>query len=105
MSVRAPLQRSNAMMSLRISCIQAIGRRDPRERIKKVGGTNPDGSRWWLTLDEAIAGIEAGRYGFYVLVEGRRVDVVPFEHRGGWYLKTEADGDTPDNLLALPECP
>jgi hypothetical protein len=105
MSVRAPLHRSNAMMSLRISCIQAIARRDPLERIKKVGGTNPDGSRWWLTLDEAIAGIEARRYGFYVLVEGRRVDVLVAEHRGRWYLKTELDGDSPDKLLVLPECP
>ena len=24
---------------------------------------------------------------------------------GNWYLKTEADGDTPDNLLFLKECP
>lgn len=92
-------------MSLRISCLQKKGDSNAHERIKKVGGTNPDGTRWWLTADEAIAGIESHRYDFYVQVDGRRVDVVLAERNGRWYLKTENDGDSPDNLLALPECP
>jgi hypothetical protein len=92
-------------MSLRISCIQKTNRSAAHERIKKVGGTNPDGTRWWLTADEAIAGIESRRYDFYVQVHGRRVDVVLAEQTGRLYLKTENDGYSPDNLLALPECP
>lgn len=105
MSVRAPLHLRKKMMSLRVTCIQKTERRDPRERLRKVGGTNPDGSRWWLTVDEALAGIEAGRYGFYVLVEGRRADVLIDESCGRRYLRTEVDGDSLTNLLALPECP
>jgi uncharacterized protein DUF3892 len=91
-------------MTLRITCINKKSRYRPHERIRKIGGTNPDGTRWWLTLDEAIAGIEAGRYDFYVTAEGRTVNVIIDEHEGDKYLKTEADGHSPDNLLALPEC-
>jgi Protein of unknown function (DUF3892) len=36
---------------------------------------------------------------------GRTVAVIVAFHSGRKYLKTEADGYSPDNLLALPECP
>lgn len=90
-------------MSIRIECISKNERLDPHERIRRVGG-NPEGNRWWLTLDEAIAAVEERRYDFYVQVDGRRVGVLIAVHEGRKYLKTEADGYSPDNLLALPEC-
>ena len=34
----------------------------------------------------------------------RKVNVA-VSHYGNKYLKTENDGEQPDNLLALPECP
>jgi len=36
---------------------------------------------------------------------GRRVRVIVETHNRRKYLKTEADGYAPNNLLALPECP
>jgi hypothetical protein len=33
------------------------------------------------------------------------VKVIIATRLGREYLKTEADGEQPDNLLALPECP
>jgi hypothetical protein len=33
------------------------------------------------------------------------VNVIVATHNGNKYIKTEADGIHPDNLLALPECP
>jgi hypothetical protein len=54
--------------------------------------------------DRAIAGIEDGRWDFYVHVGSATVDVIVAKSAfGNKYLKT--DGLHPDNLLALPECP
>ena len=55
---------------------------------------------------QAIQDIKNGQYAFYVeRPVGRRVNVVVASRLGTEYLKTQADGEQPDNLLALPECP
>lgn len=91
---------------VRISCINKPNRNNPYERIQNVGGVNPDGTRWRLTLDEAIVGIDAGRWEFYVDVDGDRVPVIVVRPLvSPPFLKTVADGDLPNNLLRLPECP
>ncbi|MFI5246011.1 MAG: DUF3892 domain-containing protein [Gemmatimonadales bacterium] len=38
-------------------------------------------------------------------MNGKSVWVIIATHNGNEYLKTEADGVHPNNLLALPECP
>lgn len=93
--------------SVQIKCINKRDRYNPHERIRAVGGTNSDGTRWKLAEDEVIAGIEQGRYSFYVdRPAGQRVWVVVARSDYGYkYLKTEADREQPDNLLSLPECP
>ena len=91
-------------MRRRISCINKTDRYNPHERIRSVGGTE-DGVRWKLSLDEAITEIERGG-SFYVLEGGSQVEVIVVRGPSGHpYLKTTADGEQPDNLLALPECP
>jgi hypothetical protein len=89
-----------------IRCINKTDRYNPHERIRNVGGVNGDGARWKITEEEAIAGIENDTWSFYVSRGGHTVDVIvarsPYGHK---YLKTVADGQQPDNLLSLPECP
>lgn len=94
-------------ITARVGCINKADRTDPTERIRFIGGVNPDRTRWKLSIDDAIRGIESGKYRFYVeKPPGHRAWVVVAVSRSGRkYLKTEADGEAPNNLLALPECP
>ena len=101
----------------------------PYERITGVSGPNlpgvapPDASRltsglrrsgfviselprWTLVLDDAIQGALDGRWSFFVQSGPYgTVDVlVATSPSGRRYLLTEADQDTPDELLCLPQC-
>jgi hypothetical protein len=93
--------------SVKISCINKTDRYNPHERIRSVGGINPDGSRWKMSQEQAIAAIEKGVYAFYVArpIGDRVAVIVARSAQGNKYLKTEADGEQPNNLLSLAECP
>lgn len=91
--------------SVQILCINRTTRTDPHERISNVGGKNSDGARWKLTLDQAIAGIEEGKWAFWTMGGGEKADVIIATRNGRKYLKTKADDVQPDNLLKLPDCP
>ncbi|MGD9538438.1 MAG: DUF3892 domain-containing protein [Alphaproteobacteria bacterium] len=90
---------------LEITCIVPDEADDDR-RIATLGGSSgrQSGGRWKLTLDDAIDGIEAGRWAFWTNRGGRPANVVVATRNGRKYLKTEADGVEPDSLLRLPRC-
>jgi hypothetical protein len=94
------------MASGQIKCINKRQHQNPHERITHVGGYPAEGGgNWKWTLDHAISEIESGRWTLFVEVGGHHVDVVVASRNGRKYLKTRNDGDSPDNLLSLPECP
>lgn len=94
-------------MATRIRCIRKTDRFNAHERISHIGGLHSDGSRLLLSQTEAISYIKNGTYRFYVeQPPGHRVDVIVARSaHGNEYLKTTADGEQPNNLLSLPECP
>ncbi len=90
---------------IEIQCINKAHSDDPERRIRSVGGVGSDGTSWKLSEDEAIDGIEAGKWAFYVSAGGSTAEVIIATREGHKYLKTVADSEEPDNLLSLPECP
>ena len=93
------------MTDVQIQCINKTPRFDPWDRIQCVGGINADGGRWKLTLANAIDGIGRGQWRFWVAGNPSVWVEIAVSQWGNEYLKTQADGVTPDNLLSLPECP
>lgn len=91
---------------VQIRCINKSDRPNAHERIRFIGGMNPDSARWKRSQEQAVQDIESGTYSYYVSVQGRTINVIvatsPYGHK---YIKTVADGEHPNNLLSLPECP
>jgi len=87
-----------------VSCINKNGHYDAHKRIEYIGGIH-NNLRWKLPEDRAIANIKNRSEEYYVVANGRSVDVIVATHDGHEYLKTKDDGYAPNNLLNLPECP
>ncbi len=99
----------NTAINVQVFCITKRGDHyNPHERIQGLGGISGD-KRWWMSEEDIIAELEKPdairRWNFYVSVNGKGVWVIVASHNGRKYLKTEADGYAPNNLLNLPECP
>lgn len=92
-----------ATQTAQVKCINKNPREDRHHSITHIGGY--ESKQWKITKDEAIDFIERRIWEFYTLVGGHRRKVIVATRLGRKYLKTEADHDTPDNLLSLPECP
>lgn len=91
---------------VRVTCVVKSNRSSAHECIQSVGGVTNQGQRVRYTQQEAIAGIQSGRLSMYVeQPPGHRVNIIVAKTKAGHlYLKTEPDGEMPNNLLALPEC-
>ena len=94
---------------IQVSCVKNRGNHyDAHERIGFLGGTHND-KPWKMSENDIIAELEksgtARGWDFVVTVGDRTMPVVVAMFKGRKYLKTQGDGNSPDNLLSLPDCP
>ena len=88
------------MADVLVTCITKADRQSRYESITHLGG-----SGWRWAVAQVIQSIQAGTNTFYTLSGGKRADIGIVNGVTGPYLRTHADGQWNDNLLALPECP
>lgn len=74
-------------------------------KITHIGGRLKEGAQWSIPTEEAISGIQSGRFEFFIQNDAGAVEkIVIARHRQlGSYLKSELDKARPDSLLNLPE--
>ena len=91
---------------VQIQCVVQDTKKDEDRRIDYVGGIH-GGSRWKLSIDDAIKGVESGTYAFFTMANNVKATVFVAKHptSGRKYLTTSPDGRKANNLLSLPSCP
>jgi len=87
------------MADVQVTCINKQPRQNPHEGITHLGGP-----AWRWKRQEVVESIQRNDNTFFTLVNGRRANVGVIDGPNGPYLRTHADGQWNDNLLALPEC-
>jgi hypothetical protein len=90
------------MADVRVTCINKPHRDSPHEHITHLGG-----AAWKWTREDVIASIDARTNTFHVIdaaAHRSEVGVVNPGNGRARYVRTHADGDWNNNLLALPEC-
>jgi hypothetical protein len=90
---------------LEVAFINRSNRHNAHGSIENIGGRM--GAKIWKNSAEVVIDwIEHGLLSYYVKKDGQEVDVVVATGADGRkYLKTAADGEQPNSLLRLPECP
>lgn len=87
------------MADVRVKCINKQPRLNPHEGITHLGG---DGWKW--TRQQVVDSIKAKTNTFYTYEGGQRANLGVVNGTNGDYVRTYADGQWNDNLLALMEC-
>ena len=87
------------MADVQVLCINKRDRESRHEGITHLGGNG-----WKWTRDEVIRSIEAKTNAFFTQANGSRSDIGVVNGPNGKYVRTYADGQWNDNLLALREC-
>lgn len=85
------------MADVQITCVTKSSH--THEAISGVGGNG-----WWWTVEQVIQSIEAKTNTFYTLAANKRADVAVVHGATKKYIRTHADGQWNDNLLALAAC-
>ena len=87
------------MADVQVTCINKQPRNNPYEGITHLGG-----SGWRWTRQQVVVSITAKTNTFYTQTGIQRSEIDVVNGPTGPYLRTYANGQWNDNLLALLEC-
>jgi len=91
------------MARYRVACTQ---KREKHEHILSLGCYGPGNAHHNFTEAEGINRIESGTDSFYSeRPDGHVAEIIVETRNGEKYLKTKPDGERPNNLDWLPDCP
>ena len=66
----AGIEADTVLKLVQIQCVKCE-KANPHVRVRYVGGLNPDGTRWKLSEDVAIAGMKEGKWRFWTAGDRR----------------------------------
>src|SRR4051794_16460937 len=92
------------MNEFQVTCIVKPHRHSTHEHITHIGNL---AQKWMLARETAIERIESKQEAYYTVdrLTGKRAYIgVVREHGKAAYLRTHADGQWNDNLLAQTDC-
>lgn len=92
------------MDRIEVTCVTQNVSYQEYERIENIGGLNPNGTRWKVSQQRAIIGIEQKKWHFYINKNNSIIDIIIASNNGRKYLKTKED-DSVNSLWDLPDCP
>ncbi len=73
--------------------------------LRWLCGEDVQGKRWYLSENEAISGLENGRWNLHIRLGGRDIPIViAADIAGRKYLAARVNGKITDDLLSLPDC-
>jgi hypothetical protein len=91
--------------SLEVGCVKRDTAEDIDDVLQLVGGVWPtDGRPWKISDADGVLMIDSGALDLSVAGTGQPIHVST-SSAGRRYLRTNPDGQNPDNLHALPQCP
>jgi hypothetical protein len=92
---------------LQVSCVIRSQEKEPNLYLRAIGGEIRDGGCWLLSQQDAIKGLDSGRWSFFLKDEYgvERAIVVGENDDRQRFLKVEGEGQTPERLLRLKPFP
>jgi len=91
------------MPRYRVTCTTKL---EKHEHILDLGCYSTQNNYYRFREADVISRIEGGQDTFYTeRPDGHVAEVVVFELEGEEFLRTKADGERPNNLDWLPDCP